>query len=69
MLKTVLAATAVIAVGISAAAAEGCNSYKSVQTPVPPVASVEPVQTPLPADMKKEVAEADIKTTDAPKTN
>jgi hypothetical protein len=69
MLKTVLAATAVIALGISTAAAEGCNSYKSTQTPVSPVASVEPVQTPLPADVKKEIAEADIKKPDAPKTN
>jgi hypothetical protein len=69
MLKTVLAAAAMIAVGVSAAAAEGCNSYKSVQSPVPPVASVDPVQTPIPADAKTEVAEADLRTPAAPKTN
>jgi hypothetical protein len=69
MLKTILATTLVLSVGIISAAAEGCNSYKAVQTPVPPVATAEPVQTPVPADAKKELAEADIKTPAAPKTN
>jgi hypothetical protein len=69
MLKAVLTTAALIGFGLSSAVADACSGSKAAQVSVPPVAAADPVQTPLPADTKKELAEADIKTPAAPKTN
>ncbi len=68
MLKTTLTTVGVLALSSSLALAD-CNYGKTVQTPVPPVASA-PTQTPVPAEpVTQDVAEADIKKTEDTKPN
>jgi hypothetical protein len=62
MLRTSLFAATMIVLGASTAAACGYKSQETAQTPLPATAQA-PVQSPVPAEPQKDVAEADIKPT------
>jgi hypothetical protein len=66
MLRTSLFSAVIIALGASTAAACGYKSQETAQTPLPATAQT-PVQSPVPAEPQKDVAELDIKP--AAKTN